>query len=311
MKKSKISAFSLIELSIVILVIGLLIAGVATGSKLIRDSRLKTARAFSQSSVVSGLDGLVFWLDATAENTITNSSNSYKISDQDRIKTIKSNHQGSKNVVFSEASSNAGPKYILKGPNQLPTMYFNGAINTLSGDCLKIPFSNYLDPRQFTMFIVFQGLESQTGGGGTLYSNNIGSSTDTGFYVSYMASGGRWMSLYFGSIEPLGLLNISSKSRRPLLFSMYSANTPNRSGPASNVFINSINSYMESETPYLANSGGGSGIISLGCNISASSFTVDYFNGYISEVILLDRALSDEDRKEVEVYLMKKYNIKK
>ena len=47
-KKSQISkpskAFSLIELSIVVLIIGILIAGVTQGSRLVRQSRLSTAQ---------------------------------------------------------------------------------------------------------------------------------------------------------------------------------------------------------------------------------------------------------------------------
>jgi hypothetical protein len=43
----------------------------------------------------------------------------------------------------------------------------------------------------------------------------------------------------------------------------------------------------------------------IGCYSASSRF----FNGYISEVIMFDRALSDDERVTVEKYLSKKYSI--
>jgi len=51
MKKHQ--AFSLVELSIVILIIGVLIAGVIQGSNLVTKFRIKTAQTLTQSSPVS------------------------------------------------------------------------------------------------------------------------------------------------------------------------------------------------------------------------------------------------------------------
>ncbi|MBU6338893.1 MAG: prepilin-type N-terminal cleavage/methylation domain-containing protein [Rickettsiales bacterium] len=59
MKKNTYKAFSLIELSIVILVIGILFAGVMQGRSLIQKSRLKTAQSLTKSSPVSGIYGLL------------------------------------------------------------------------------------------------------------------------------------------------------------------------------------------------------------------------------------------------------------
>ena len=68
--KNKSLAFSLIELSIVILIIGILIAGVTQGSRLVRESRVKTAQTLTQSSDVSSIKDLVLWLDATKEGRV-------------------------------------------------------------------------------------------------------------------------------------------------------------------------------------------------------------------------------------------------
>jgi len=47
MKNNRLLAFSLIELSIVVLIVGILIAGVTQGSRLIRESKVKTARTLT------------------------------------------------------------------------------------------------------------------------------------------------------------------------------------------------------------------------------------------------------------------------
>ena len=52
-------AFSLVELSIVILVIGIVIAGVTQTSRLIGQMKLSSARTLSQSSDVNGIKDLI------------------------------------------------------------------------------------------------------------------------------------------------------------------------------------------------------------------------------------------------------------
>ena len=69
MKKISAKAFSLIELSIVILIIGILIAGVTQGSRLVSAMKLNTARTVTQSSEVNSITGVVTWLESTADKS--------------------------------------------------------------------------------------------------------------------------------------------------------------------------------------------------------------------------------------------------
>jgi prepilin-type N-terminal cleavage/methylation domain-containing protein len=70
----KTLAFSLIELSIVILIVGILIAGVTQGSRLVKESKLKTAISITSSSDVNSIPDLVMWLDATNEENLKTSA---------------------------------------------------------------------------------------------------------------------------------------------------------------------------------------------------------------------------------------------
>jgi len=67
--KNFCKAFSLIELSIVILIIGILVAGVTQSSRLLKQFRLITARNITTSSPVSTIKDLVFWIEPTLETS--------------------------------------------------------------------------------------------------------------------------------------------------------------------------------------------------------------------------------------------------
>jgi len=71
--KNKSRAFSLIELSIVILIIGIIIAGVTQGSRLVREFKLKTAQTLTRSSPVSSIKGLSAWFETSLENSFLES----------------------------------------------------------------------------------------------------------------------------------------------------------------------------------------------------------------------------------------------
>ena len=60
-------AFSLIELSIVILIISILVAGVTQSSRLVRMMRLSSAVQITNSSDVNSINDIVFWLEPTKD----------------------------------------------------------------------------------------------------------------------------------------------------------------------------------------------------------------------------------------------------
>lgn len=66
-------AFSLIELSIVILIIGILIAGVTQGGRIVTQMRLASAKSLTISSPVTSISGLTLWLEPTLEESFIDS----------------------------------------------------------------------------------------------------------------------------------------------------------------------------------------------------------------------------------------------
>ncbi len=74
-KKSRY-AFSLIELSIVILVIGMIVSGVLASNMLIKKFRVTTTQTLTQSSPVQGISDSVLWLETSLDK-------SFKVSGSD------------------------------------------------------------------------------------------------------------------------------------------------------------------------------------------------------------------------------------
>ncbi len=69
MKESSKLGFSLIELSVVILVIGILVIGVTQGSRIISAAKLKSARALISSAPVNSTSNLILCLETTSDKS--------------------------------------------------------------------------------------------------------------------------------------------------------------------------------------------------------------------------------------------------
>ncbi len=66
-------AFTLIELSVIILIIGIMIAGTFIGSRLIAKSRLAAAESLARSSPVPGIKDNMLWLETSLSASIDSS----------------------------------------------------------------------------------------------------------------------------------------------------------------------------------------------------------------------------------------------
>lgn len=73
MKHHNSRAFTLIEIAVVILIIGILIAGVFAGNRIIAKSRLAAAESLAKSSPIIGIKDTALWLETSLSNSIDNS----------------------------------------------------------------------------------------------------------------------------------------------------------------------------------------------------------------------------------------------
>jgi len=315
------TAFTLIELSIVIVIVGLLIAGVAQTSKMVRTAKVTAARSATKQSVVNEMPGLALWLETTlpesifipTDNTIVNYDGNTNIwpYDINPQATIKSNATTSFSV---SGNATQKPAYTENAINGLPAYYCNG----LSSFMVDYP-STYFPPtspyviNSFTIFLVAsatttheidtQANNTTTGTSGqkyvigSVYSGGYGaSSTVAGVGVSMGTNG---VSVYEHAnyyMPPLAVYNGTSSGLlgRPAIITVdYNNKTPT-------LYINSTNSVT--------------GLISTMTTVVAPiQFCADAsyggFTGYIGEIIIFNRHLTAGERQRVEKYLGKKWGI--
>ncbi len=312
--KNKIKAFSLIELSIVILIIGILVAGVTQSSRLVKRMRLTTAQQITTSSDVNSINDMVMWLEATQDFAFaagTNASfdfstNAYndvdRPNDQDRIgrwnDITRRNATAKKSAIQNSIARQ--PKYVENGINNLPALYFD---STSSSICMHAPINidRTLMPN-LSFFIIYRWPSVDTGQLQKLWgADNGGWDRQAIFGEPYVGVS------HGGGTSRITNFDIRNKSQ---IFSYIS-----KVGVAngSMAYINASTSpsiYTESNTgqgyPALTFPGNHNQSNGMALDGNCSEAT----NVLIGEFIVFDRALNPEERASVEKYLAKKWSIK-
>ena len=277
-------AFSLVELSIVVLIIGILIAGVTQGSRLVAQSRLKAARGQTASSPVSSVSNLILWLDATSERSF--------IADIENGAAISIWYDlNEQNVTKNNAVAGGAPTYVANSLNGLPVVRFDGVANYLNFDGTSLVASDY------SAIVVERRLDNRTnnyfiGGNGTLFLNNI---------------------LHFGY-----------RTNTSVTFAQYSNDfditVPAFTTPVARIhtfrFSSSLgkNYYLNGVGPQTLNNTGGAvatqGLVTNNNDqIARFGNGTHYYYGDFAEIIIYNKYLKNSEKDDIEQYLSKKWAI--
>ena len=290
------AAFSLIELSIVVLIIGILIAGVTQGSRLVAQSRLKVARNQTQNSPAASMPNLVTWLETTNENSITSANNGANPENNDSVSAWNDiNPQSAAKIVVSNASNQ--PTYISNGINGLPSLRFSDSQYLMS----SIAAGGNTPLRAGTLNFTYIAVWNKTNGLATIGDifDQDGATAVTGTRAGLIAG---VSSNHYGFV---GQNNDFSNS------ATYTTNT----NIASILTVNSSGAIAIydsiSATPI-------TGSIAPTSNLSNALFVVaarardrqELYVGLISEIIIFDRALKTSEINNIKYYLSQKYAIK-
>lgn len=293
LKSKKFKAFSLIELSIVILIIGILVAGVTQSSRLISQFKLSSARNISISSPVSSIKDLALWLDAVNEKSF---NNNIQISDQENISSwIDINPLSTSGFALTQSNVADQPKYALNGINGLPSVKYNSAINTtrLASNDVGIL------KRQSTFFSVMR-YDSVNASLSHSYFLTIGNSSTPSLESS--VSIGTLSFQYYPSYAPGNNFQSTSflKDTNYILRRTYNpkANTAtlHLNGALAYSGIASYDGNFNDSLTYMV----------LGNHPSAPRT----YGGFFGEFIYFNRVLSADEIKDVENYLSRKWGIK-
>jgi len=283
------NGFSLIELSIVILIVGILIAGVTTSSRLVKRMKITTAQNLTQSSPVPSIKDLAVWYETSLERSFIDSEES----DQTPVTIWYDNNiQSSFKYDFKQATVANQPKFSEGVINGIPSLRFDGV------DDHMVATSVGISGRGLTAFIVGQRFAYGGSAQISLAGLAAGQTDDTnsGSVVAFADFGN-----YF--VSGTGL-------------QWFTNNGSNHQGNGSPFILDTV--FNGTGNVIYLNGLGGAGygittnflIDSLRVGCKYSNAPANFFNGFISEVIIYTRALSTEERRAVEAYLSKKYAIK-
>ncbi len=271
-------AFSLIEISVVIVIIGILIVGVAVGDLAIKKARLATALNATRNSVVPSIRDLSFWAEATAEDAFDDSANTDSVATWYDINTYTTEKNNA-----TQSTSGSQPTYIKNAINGLPALRFDGVNDylTVSGTVMGV--------REYSLFLVEQRRASTSAS----YFYATGSQ---GVKMGYSTT------IEFRLVHNNGANDFTNSS-----VPAYSSPIPRIisvvAKPASSTKIATkiyFNGALQLNDPNGRNNYG----IAAAYNIGLAPY-----NGDIGEIIIFKRCLKPSERVDIEQYLSQKWRI--
>lgn len=306
--QNKKKAFSLIELSIVILIIGIIVAGVTQSSRLIRQFKLSTARNLTQSSAASSVADLSLWLETTSPASFSDSEtedasiagNTAYITNWNDINptsSIKRNATG--------ANDNTRPQRYENCINGLPCLRFDGSNDTLGIDL------SFLAGTDYTIFVVEQRRAATAN---YFIGKSVAQTSNTSLELGYSGTSTlRWThgdatnayTVGAGASYTTGKIDAYTTAS-PRLSAFVNSTIAAGAGAAS------FNHYMNGSSTASTKANIGTpalGTLTSYTNGSIGSSFSTYFTGDIGEIIIYTRALKNEERTAIEDYLSKKWGI--
>lgn len=299
-KTNKIKAFSLIEISMVLVILGILIGFVSETKDFIYKSRLTAARSLTQNAPVLAIPDLAHWYETSLQDSL---EPDYKISgdripDSTRIKTWYDRNENLYNRAdLEQANTSYQPQYFNKVfNNTVPALRFFG------GDDRLLTTEASIIGRDITYFAVAKRVSyvrnssvfSALAIDATFDNNNTksfrGFHEIDGNFVTQFRNGWGVSISHPGNNIPY------------FISAMFHDNDQ---------LSTNINGGSYSSKTLLAGQTGefNASKISIACQWQNGNNTDACYNGYIAEIIIYNRALKLAERKEIEQYLSKKYGI--
>jgi prepilin-type N-terminal cleavage/methylation domain-containing protein len=293
-KLIKRKAFSLVEISIVILIIAILIAGISQAVEMFSEASIKSARNLSKLSRVSRIEDLTLWLDATSSEAFDKEKD-----DNSKISIWKDTNAAAASIISSSSSSaSLYPSYALSAINKLPAVSFKKT-SSLVGNCVTVPNGSFVNSfEDFTLYLIFNPKNLDDG---IIIEKNNASATKFPFSLELLSG-----SYKFSVKNSTSTISVTG-ARQPQI------NTPNLirlsriKGSQIEIAIDGVSS-TETDTLFTSSTLNNAEL-AIGCRIGSTP--ANFINGDIGETAFYNRNLNSKDKSDVEEYLYKKWKMKK
>lgn len=329
MKNTNLKAFSLIELSVVVLIVGVLIVSAIESSRLIYKSKIKGARNLTTNSRVNNQEGLVFWYETSFATSFTEEKmvdgsvveqwNDNNPQSPTKLNAFAGQEDDSSVFTFNPAAAavngtTSGPTYIKKGINGLPTLRFtNNASSAYQYLAVDSKMRNTpQESMQLFMVVKYRG------GEGFLLDRVCTDASGAPVNTSCLSSLSAGWPLFEPSVHS-GLLR-SYVRHDSDDFASIGAGSYYLPGhamvPGKTVIITLERDYNHSFTTYV-DGNKLSSVADSGETIALDPYKIgrhyvndtDSLDFDVSEIIFFSGVMSKRDRGLIEDYLGKKYNI--
>jgi prepilin-type N-terminal cleavage/methylation domain-containing protein len=288
-------AFSLMEMSVVILIIGMLIAGISQGIDLYSDFKIQTAQKLTINSPVSRIEGLALWLETTLEKSFqTKMVNNSEVPRWNNISPFDLNPKNAFNY-----STNPQPTFLENNINGLPAVQFKKS----SKNCMHVESGFDNNTENVTIFVALT-LRS------LIDARIIEKWSDVSKPYPYVLRHNFLIAAYSGisgaSNNPIAGISNSVKANVPYIVSARRVKSESLSiwlnGVKGNDRSDSTTATSTNTSPLYIGCQGSTSIIDANTNVFGD------FN--VGEIIIYSRALSNIEISRVNQYLSQKWNIK-
>lgn len=294
----KQQAFTLLELTIVLVVIAVMTVGIFKGAGLVNSSKISVARSLTERSPVPKIDGLVVWYETSSLDSLLKS----EASNNSTVTTWYDLSPASVPLRKNTLTAKTGAvKYIKNGINNVPSLQFSSK-NDGSVTNLQLSAFAQGSTAQNTVFLVFQQQPR-----------------------TYISTDERWIldSHSSASSSAIGYADISGVDtvRSDSGTTVYSGSTnPPSFGDEKSFIVAAYydqaytKAYVNDATVvtgggYFNATPGSNKITGLTIGSLKGDINASRFVGLISEIIIYNRVLKNDERKDIFIYLSKKYSI--
>lgn len=299
----KHSAFSLIELSIVVLIIGVLIAGVTQSTRLVKQARLRTARALTQSSPVVSMTGMLVWYETSLESSFASTVQN----DGDTVSTWYDNNPQSSSSQRLNATTGAGTATFYNSifNGGIPAVRFGGSASLSINSALTAMMVG----QPYTIFVVEQKRSTAStgyflGSSGTACTTPSTTNPCFGYSADTTVNfGGNTVALSGSGVAVSSYTTPVTRIHAAMLDTIGVA----VSGTAGKRYW--LNGGAAAGDAYDTTTTTSYATLTALASPTLGLATAAYYVGDLAEVIIFNRALKTEERLAVEAYLGKKYGV--
>ena len=289
-------AFSLIEISIVVLIIGILVAGVTQSSRLLSQAKISTAKTLTQSSPVSSVKNLVLWIESTSDASFDSAetddnvtiTNWYDINPQASLK--------------SSFVATAKPVYAINGINGLPAIKFDGTSTFMT----STNFSNIITG-SVTVFAVVK-LPATTVAAQPIIGKRVGDVANFQFGNGTSAAGWQFCDSTCATKYNAGS-NAALSANGSYVASVVYTGTSTTTGSSTSTGVTFFQNGLLANASQNTTTSPSTSVLGSLIIGKDGATSPAYFSGHIGEIIVFDRAIKKEERQAIEVYLGKKWGI--